>query len=299
METSTGHVWRVIILGFIVIFMAATAGCAQAENKPAPEQGNEDQNKPIPGELIKFQSNLDQLYEKLKPQISKAGGNQQQQGQGVQEGQEEQGKQGSQGKKGEQQGQDQQQGEQQGQGEQGGQGTQEIDWDKLRTEAERIHDIWNRLETRAVEDGAKAEDIDGIEMELDTLPIQIADQDRSGARLAVNSAASYLPDFMELYSTKVPPDLYRLQVMVRGVMIRVDDGDWAGAEQEMLEMKTIWSKLLVQMKDVTKEETDKTHLAQLDLESALQKRDQMLVLIKGNILEKDLNDLIEQHKASI
>jgi hypothetical protein len=78
METSTGHVWRVIILGFIVIFMAATAGCAQAENKPAPEQGNEDQNKPIPGELIKFQSNLDQLYEKLKPQISKAGGNQQQ-----------------------------------------------------------------------------------------------------------------------------------------------------------------------------------------------------------------------------
>lgn len=62
METSTGHVWRVIILGFIVIFMAATAGCAQAENKPAPEQGNEDQNKPIPGELIKFQSNLDQLY---------------------------------------------------------------------------------------------------------------------------------------------------------------------------------------------------------------------------------------------
>jgi hypothetical protein len=87
METSTGHVWRVIILGFIVIFMAATAGCAQAENKPAPEQGNEDQNKPIPGELIKFQSSLDQLYEKLKPQISKAGGNQQQQGQGVQEGQ--------------------------------------------------------------------------------------------------------------------------------------------------------------------------------------------------------------------
>ncbi|HBG23093.1 MAG: hypothetical protein PHX16_02590 [Syntrophaceticus sp.] len=287
MDTSTSHVRRVIILGFLIIFMVATAGCSQPENKPAPEQGNEEQNKPIPGEFKKLQSSLDQLYEELKPQLSKAGGNQQQQGQG------------DQGEEGEQQGQGEQQGEQQGQDEQGGQGTQEIDWDKFQTQAERIHDQWNRFETRAVEAGAKAEDIDGIEMELDTLPTQIAAQDRSGARLAVNSAASYLPDFMELYSTKVPPDLYRTQVMTRGVMIRVDDGDWAGAEQEMLEMKTTWSKLLVQIKDVAKEETDKTHLAQLDLESALQKRDQMLVLIKGNILEKDLNDLIEQHEASM
>jgi hypothetical protein len=90
-----------------------------------------------------------------------------------------------------------------------------------------------------------------------------------------------------------------MQVMTRGVMIRVDDGDWAGAEQEMLKMKTTWSKLLVQMEDRAKEETDKTHLAQLDLESALQKRDQRLVLIKGNILEKNLDDLIERQEATM
>lgn len=283
---DTSYVRRVIILGFLIIFMAAIAGCSQPESKPAPGQGNDEQNKPIPGELKKLQSSLDQLYEELKPQSSEAGGNQQQQGQGGQEGQDTQGDQGE-------------EDEQQGQGEQAEQDIQEIDWNELQTQAESIHDQWNRFETRAVEAGANPEEINGIEMELDTLPTQIAAQDRSGARLAVNSAASYLPDFMELYSTKVPPDLYRMQVMTRGVMIRVDDGDWAGAEQEMLKMKTTWSKLLVQMEDRAKEETDKTHLAQLDLESALQKRDQRLVLIKGNILEKNLDDLIERQEATM
>jgi hypothetical protein len=45
---DTSYVRRVIILGFLIIFMAAIAGCSQPESKPAPGQGNDEQNKPIP-----------------------------------------------------------------------------------------------------------------------------------------------------------------------------------------------------------------------------------------------------------
>jgi len=97
--------------------------------------------------------------------------------------------------------------------------------------------------------------------------MMITAKNRSGTRLAINRAAGYLPNFMELYATKVPPDLYLMQVYTRNVMSKVDDGDWGGAEQDMLKMKTTWSQLLVQLKDDSKAETDKTHMAQLDLEA--------------------------------
>jgi hypothetical protein len=150
-----------------------------------------------------------------------------------------------------------------------------------------------------VQAGARPENITGMEKELDTLAIKIAARDRSGVRLAANSAAGYLPDFMELYAKKVQPDLYRMRVMTRDVLLRVDDGDWAAAEQDMLKMKTTWSKLLVQLEDTSKTETDKTHLSLLDLEGALRKRDQVLVLIKGNILEKNLDGMIKSQEMKM
>lgn len=263
--------WKLLVIGVILVSMVGVAGCSKPQSKPAPKASP-------PGELKKLQTSLDELYSALKPESpGKAEGGQK-------------GKQESQGIGGEQRKKTSKTKQQAPKG---------IDWNKLLAQAEKIHDQWNKFEPKAVQAGAKPENITGMEKELDTLPARIKAQDRSGARLAVNSAAGYLPDFMELYPNKVSPDLYRMRVMTRGVMLRVDDGDWFGAEQDMLKMKTTWSKLLVQLKDTSKPETDKTHLALLDLEGALQKRDQMLVLIKGNILEKNLDDMIKRHKMKM
>ncbi len=281
----------VIGIGIIFVYLAAAVGCSQPQSKPAPKQSSEE-SKPVPGELKQLQESLDQLYEELKPELPETMGEQQKGGQVGQQNSEQ----------GEQQEGKSDQGQQQGEGgNQQGQGGQadKVDWNKLQSQAEKIHDQWNRFEVKAVEAGARQSDIDGIEEELDKLPVMITAKNRSGARLAVNSAAGYLPNFMELYSTKVPPDLYLMQVLTRNVMSKVDDGDWGGAEQDMLKMKTTWSQLLVQLKDASKGETDKTHMAQLDLEDALQKRDQVLVLIKGNILEKNLDDLIKKQEAKM
>ncbi|MFY9140224.1 MAG: hypothetical protein WBJ83_07800 [Thermacetogeniaceae bacterium] len=285
------HLQLVIVLGIIFVYLAATVGCSQPQSKPVPEQSSEGR-VPVPSELKQLQASLDQLYEELKPELPQTGGNQQQGGQTGQQNSEQGGQQEGQTDQG------QQQGKGDNQQDQGGQADQ-VDWNKLQSQAEKIHDQWNRFETKAVEAGARQADIDGIEEELDKLPMMITAKNRSGARLAVNKAAAYLPNFMELYSTKAPPALYLMQVLTRNVMSKVDDGDWGGAEQDMLKMKTTWSQLLVQLKDESKAETDKTHMAQLDLEDALQKRDQLLVLIKGNILEKNLDDLIKKQEAKM
>lgn len=264
---------KLLIIGVILVSLAGIAGCSKPQSKPAPKA-----SPAPPGELKKLQSSLDELYNALKPESpGKVKGNQG----GQQESETEGGKQKEKGAKTKQT------------------VSKRVDWNKLQAQAEKIHDQWNKFEPKVVQAGARTEDIKGMEKELDSIPAKIEAQDRSGVRLAVNNAAGYLPDFMELYSKKVAPDLYRMRVMTRDVMLRVDDGDWAGADQAMLKMKTTWSKLLVQLNGTSKTETDKTHLSLLDLEGALQKRDQMLVLIKGNILEKNLDDMIKRQEMKI
>jgi len=284
------HLQLVIGLGILFIYLVAVIGCSQPQSKPAPKQSSE-KSKMVPGELKQLKESLDQLYEELRPELPAKEGEQQEGAQAGQQNNEQGGQQEGKAKQSQQQGGGKQQG-------QGGQSDQ-VDWNKLQSQAERIHSQWNRFEPKAVEAGASQSDINGIEEELDNLTKMITAKNRSGARLAVNRAASYLPSFMKLYATKVPPDLYLMEVYTRNVMSKVDDGDWGGAEQDMLKMKTTWSQLLVQLKDESKAETDKTHMAQLDLEDALQKRDQVLVLIKGNILEKNLDDLITKQEAKI
>ncbi len=265
---------KLLIIGVIFASLIAAAGCSsKPQSKPAPKEPSP------PGELKQLQTSLDELYNALKPESpgKEQGGQkkqQQSQGKGGEEQTTEKGKQAEETKK---------------------KAPTEIDWNKLQAQAEKIHDQWNKLEPKVVQAGARPENITGMEKELDTLPTKIAARDRSGARLAANSAAGYLPDFIELYTKKVPPDLYRMRVITRDVLLCVDDGDWAGAEQDMLKMKTIWSNLLVQLEDTSKTETDKTHMALLDLEDALGKRDEVLVLIKGNILEKNLDEMIKRH----
>lgn len=282
-------------IGIIFVYLATVVGCSQPQSKPLPEQSSEE-SKQVPGEFKQLQESLDQLYEELRPKLPAKEGEQQE---GAQAGQQNAGQQNN--EQGGQQEGKAKQSQQQGEGKQQGQGgqTDQVDWNKLQSQAEKLHDKWNRFEPKAVEAGATQTDIKGIEEELDNLTMMITAKNRSGARLAVNRAAGYLPNFMKLYATKVPPDLYLMQVLTRNVMAKVDDGDWGGAEQDMLKMKTTWSQLLVQLKDESKAETDKTHLAQLDLEDALQKRDQVLVLIKGNILEKNLADLIKKQEAKL
>jgi hypothetical protein len=273
---------KLLIIGVIFASLIAGAGCSsKPQSKPVPKAPSP------PGELKQLQTSLDELYNILKPESpGKAEGGQKKEQQ-------------SQEKEGDQQGD--KKGKQAEETKK--QAPTGIDWSKLQAQAEKIHDQWNSFEPKVVQAGARPENITGMEKELDTLAIKIAARDRSGVRLAANSAAGYLPDFMELYAElyakKVQPDLYRMRVMTRDVLLRVDDGDWAAAEQDMLKMKTTWSKLLVQLEDTSKTETDKTHLSLLDLEGALGKRDQVLVLIKGNILEKNLDGMIKSQEMKM
>jgi hypothetical protein len=276
----------ILIVAVLVMVICGVVGCKRPQSKPAPQPQSSEQKEPPPGELRKLQESLEKFYEELKPEPAAV----QQQKKGG-----EAGGQGGQGSQGGQSGQ----GGQQGQGGTKKQTPEKPDWNKLGTQAEKIHLEWSKLEHQVMKAGARSEDVAGIERELNLLPAMISAQDRSGARLAANNAAGYLPDFMKLYATKVPPDLMRLRYLERDVANRVDDGDWAGADQDMIKMRETWALALVQMKEGPKKETGEVHFAMEDLEEAVTTRDRELVLIKAGILEQNLAALIKKLEAKM
>lgn len=271
----------ILIVAVLMIVICGMVGCKRPQSKPAPQSQSSEQKEPPPGELKQLQESLEKLYEELKP--GPAAAQQQKKGGGA-------GGQGSQGSQGGEGGQ----GGQQGQGGTKKQTPEKPDWAKLGTQAEKIHLEWSKLEHQVIKAGARTEDVAGIERELNLLPALISAQDRSGARLAANNAAGFLPDFMKLYATKTPPDLMRLRYLARDVASRVDDGDWTEADQDLVKMRETWALALVQMKEGPKTETGEVHFAMEDLEEAVNTRNRELVLIKAGILEQNLAVLIKR-----
>lgn len=256
-------------------------GCRSPQSKPLPDRSQEEKEPP-PRELQQLQTSLERLYEELKPKPAaladekqaKAGGEETRRSEGEETGE-------------------------------GGQRMERpetaggIDWSRLHRQVERIHMQWSGLEHKVIQSGARPEDVAGIERELNDLPARVSVEDRSGLRLAANNAAGYLPDFLELYAVRVPADLLRLRYLARDVVNRVDGGDWAGADQDMVKMRELWSRALLQLKDTPRTLTESVHFDIGDLEEAVNKRDRDLVLIKDEIFEKNLDSLVRRLEAEI
>lgn len=277
-----------LVLLVMMVIIYSMSGCGNPRSKPLPDQSQSgEQREPAPRELQQLQTSLEKLYKELKPEPvgAMAAKQKQEKATGGKSGRSE---------------------------EQGGAGGEEqrrspvetrtpgkIDWGKLHAQVERIHLQWSRLEHRVIQAGARPEDVAGMEQELNILPARISAQDRSGVRLAANDAAGYLPDFLELYATRTPPDLLRLRYLARDVANRVDDGDWTGADQDIVKMRDTWSRALLQAKGAPRSETGKVHFAMGDLEEAVNNRDRDLVLIKEGILEENLDVLRKRLEAKM
>lgn len=167
----------------------------------------------------------------------------------------------------------------------------QIPWDRLEKQIKLIHQQWNSFEPEAVKAGARQEIISGFENWLNILPARIRAADRYGAQLAANNASLYIPDLLQLYETKFPPDLPRLRYMTRDVVLKVDAGDWAGAKAVLAAMPAIWSRARGTAEGEKKSEASLVSFAMTDLTQAVEAGDRDLAHVKAGILEKNLEKM--------
>lgn len=276
--TRNNRLTKMLAVGIIFILICSLVGCGRAQRKPQmPGKTQVGQKSKPPRELTQIQSGLERIYTALKPlQPGTA-----EQMQRLQRG-----------------GQGGGRGKQQGGQKEGGQGgksapspSEQIDWAKLHQQSVRLHEQWNAFEPNAMKSGANPDAVDGFEGQLNVLSNKLAARDRYGSQLAANNAASFLPDFIQLYDGKAPPDLLRLRCLARDVVLKVEAGDWAGAESDLGTMPAVWSRVRTNAKGVKESDASRIQYAITDLRDSVRARDKIVVMLKEDILEKNIDAL--------
>lgn len=287
MFSADAHHEKLVVTALLMAFccLFGLAGCSKPQSKPLKIEKKQDVKKsPPPKELSQLQTGLDKVYMALEP---KPPGEGQSRGQG--ENKKRSGKQQDKSR--------QQQGQQSGQ--QGGgtadQRSQEpYDWAKIKQEVIRLHQLWNAFEPQAMKSGADMKSVSSFESHLNDLPSRLLNKDRYGAQLAANGAAACLPDFMQLFESKSPPDLWRLRYLARDLLLKTEDGDWSGAERDLQLISSLWFKSRAGLPGSKSNQVSKAQYALTDLENSVKTRDRWLVMLKEKIFEKNLDNLTKQ-----
>ncbi|MGB9791615.1 MAG: hypothetical protein ACPLTR_03455 [Thermacetogeniaceae bacterium] len=224
-----------------------------------------------PDELRRLQSGLEKIYSALKP--LQVGAPEQ-----IQRAQKSEGEAGE--KKGKQ-----------GEKEKAS-ASEGVDWGKLYRRSVLLHELWNSIEPDVMKRGARLDDVEGFEGELNLLSNKLAKRDRYGSQVASNNAASLLVKFIQLYGGGVPPELLQLRCLVRSVTLKAEKAEWTGAKSDLMKMSSVWSRARSETEGGDENTKSKIQYSIDDLNTAVDAKDNIAVMVKGNVLEKNIDLLI-------
>jgi len=190
------------------------------------------------------------------------------------------------------------QGEEGGQSEQGpgGKGQNKETQSGAQFQAEtagliKIHESWNNLEPEAAKAGMSSASRDDFEQELDKLTTAISEQKLDESLLSSIELYKKFSDLIQVFSLSLPPDYFQVKYEAMAAMARAAGQDWEQASAHMASIKEPWDRLKVQAQKAGQETIMKTDFAVTDLENAVNSNQLSLVMIKGDILMKNLKAL--------
>lgn len=168
---------------------------------------------------------------------------------------------------------------------------QSADWEKEAISLKNIHRNWNILEPDAMKAGLSSSKRNEFEKYLDELTTNINRQDLDESVFtAINL---YLPyaDVAEVFDIKTPPELFRLKYEVMSSVAEAKKETWAAANQRILKINEYWDNVRISTEENQKQLTSRTEFSIKDLEHALGMEEIALVMLKGEIVVNNLDQL--------
>lgn len=117
------------------------------------------------------------------------------------------------------------------------------DWAKVSGDVTTLADAWTAYQAQATADGAPQVLQDAFAAALTSLQQASADQNATETMQAANDVSAAVMDLFSVYHPAVPPDLGRLDVLERAVVIDVADQDFAAAADSIAKIEAIWARL--------------------------------------------------------
>lgn len=165
------------------------------------------------------------------------------------------------------------------------------DWPKLEQHIAGIHEQWNDFQTEAVKSGAGSEMINDFSNTINLLTMTLTKQDLYQGLLAVNDLYGKTIDFEKLFKTKSPPEARKIIYYGRMALYKILNNDDAGASEAMNHALISWENVKSQVEDTN--EAAKVQFSLDELSQAIREKDPNLIKIKGQIAQKNVQDIIK------
>lgn len=279
----------------IIVFLLATVlflpGCS-SKNKDSQAQKplkSSSQKPKAPSEMKNILTDLEKIIAGLEQKIkaeSKSGLMQGTQKAGAQSNQSTQ-KQSQQSENGQSQSKQEEQQTQSKSNEQ----KIESDWQNEISGIKKIHQEWNKLEPQCVKAGLSVSARDSFESALDKLTLGVGKQDKKASIVAAIEVYGEYASLVELFNAPVPSDFYRLKYEIMSAVAEAGQNEWDLAQERIPRIKEYWNHVKVQTKQEDENLMNCTDFSLQDLENAFMSRETDLLLIKTEIVMKNLQEL--------
>lgn len=290
-----------IISVFLLVTILLLPGCSSKnkDSQAKKPQDSSSQKTKAPTEMKSIITDIEKIIAGLEQKIKATSGSGLMQGTQKASDQAQQSKeQSQQSQKGQsQQSQQNQQGQsqsmQQGQQTQTGSAKQkpESDWQNEINSIKKIHQEWNKLEPESVKAGLSVSSRDSFESALDKLTLGISKQDKKASILAAIELYGQYANLVERFDTPVPSDFYRLKYEIMSASAEAGEKEWKTAQERIPRIKEYWSQVKVQAKVKDENLMNCTEFSLQDMENALKRQETELLLVKVEIVMKNLQEL--------
>jgi len=170
-------------------------------------------------------------------------------------------------------------------------GSQSSNWSKEDQTLKNMHKNWNMLEPEAVKAGLSTSKRTQFEDRLENLTAAVAQRNPEIALEAAIELYSSYADVVEVFTSPVPPDYFRVKYEAMAATLKASQGQWTPASQHAARLREYWDHLKAQAQGADQSIISRTEFSVQDLEQAIKKQQVELVMLKSEILMNNLKNL--------
>lgn len=285
----------VILLIAAIFFLPA---CSKKDSQAKKPQSSSTQKTKAPKDLKNINTELEKILAaleqkvKIKSQSVLVEESQNAQKTGQNQGQSQQSQQNQQGQDQQSQSNQSQQGQQSQQNQSKSSTDQgKTSWQKEVGSIKKIHQSWNQLEPEAVKAGLENADRDGFEQAMEKLTLQIGKQKTEESLMAAIALYGQFASLVKIFETTVPPEFYQVKYEIMSAIAEAGKSKWEDAQKRIPVINDYWNHLKVKAKVKDEKILTQTEFAIEDMALALESKEADLLLVKAEIVIKNLQSL--------
>lgn len=116
-------------------------------------------------------------------------------------------------------------------------------WDQIGGDVTDIANAWKSYQPQAGKDGASQEIQDAMKSAIEKLQTASVAKDAAVTMQGSNDVSAAVVELFALYNPKVPPDIGRLDVLERQVILDIAAKDYSAAGTSLAKTKSVWEEV--------------------------------------------------------